>query len=76
MTGNEPAYPGKYKNGGISIDYPGVSIREYFSVLALQGLSANSDTNSWTAEAIAKVAVASAEALIKELSKPKDEGII
>ena len=54
----------------------GLTKREYFAGLAMQGLSGHPGTGSWTAERTATVSVMYADALLKELDKPKSEEII
>lgn len=51
----------------------GLTKREYFAGLAMQGLSGHPGTGSWTAERTATVSVMYADALLKELDKPKSE---
>jgi hypothetical protein len=63
---NEPAYP--------NIQLPslkGLTKREYFAAMALQGIIANKDGLDIKIERIVKSAVDTADALIEELNKTK-----
>lgn len=48
---------------------PGLTKREYFAGLAMQGLSAGDIENMYTCDDIAGIAVTQADALLKELEK-------
>jgi hypothetical protein len=63
---NEPAYP--------NIQLPslkGLTKREYFAAMALQGIIANKDGLDIKIERIVESAVDTADALIEELNKTK-----
>ena len=61
---NDVAYPVVMPNGEL---YPGLTKREYFAGLAMQGnISASRD---WTYTQEAEAAILSADALIAELNK-------
>ena len=63
---NEPAYP--------NIQVPsleGLTKREYFAAMALQGIIANKDGLDIKIERIVESAVDTADALIEELNKTK-----
>jgi hypothetical protein len=47
----------------------GLSKRELFAAMVLQGIQSNPGCDDWTHVEIAKFAVTSADALIEELSK-------
>ena len=47
----------------------GLTKREYFAAMALQGFTANTHSIKWLPEEIAKDAVTHADALIAELAK-------
>lgn len=77
---NLPAFPQPIAecNGGLSetMDYNNLSIglskREYFAGLAMQGLASHPSVKfSTTAENFSKYSVAMADALLLELSKPQ-----
>ncbi len=66
MNGNEPYNPVMHSDG----TFKGVSIRENFAALAMQGIVSNAqmiDTANW--DWLAKASVAAADALIAELNK-------
>ena len=68
-NGNNTAFPSdihRYTDGAFTK-------REYFAGLAMQGLSGHPGTGSWSAERTATVSVNYADALLKELDKPKSE---
>ncbi len=60
-NGNDAAYPNNMKP-----DY-GLSKREYFAAMAMQGLCA--DSSMTKSQSIASLSVACADALIEELNK-------
>lgn len=70
ITGNEPVHP--YLNPVGMIDTPGLTIRQHFAGLAMQGIIANSpdwtDTDAAT-DYISKAAVKLADALLKQLNE-------
>lgn len=76
----DPAFPKLPLNqGDQGISYPGLSKREYFAALAMQGLRAAALSDQitgtepgrklWSSKGIAEQAVWDADALIGELSK-------
>lgn len=74
ITGNEPAMPyavgGKTLNGADDYIADGLSIREYFAALAMQGYLSGYPNYEPEPEEVAKRAVSIANALIAELNKP------
>lgn len=69
-NGQQKAHPFINKNGDAE---QGLTKREYFAGLAMQGLSGHPGTGSWSAERTATVSVNYADALLKELDKHKSE---
>jgi len=76
---NEPAFPDpfrandpeKYKTE--PMDMPtGLTKREYFAAMAMQGILANTSEEFINSSAIANVAVRCADALLLALSKPEN----
>jgi len=69
---NECAYPVLETEIGINF-HAGLTKREAFAMAAMQGLLANSESNSWSEEQwyeqFSKQAVNHADALLKELEK-------
>jgi hypothetical protein len=63
---NEPAYPNKQ-----TPSLKGLTKREYFAAMALQGIIANKDGLDIKIERIVESAVDTADALIEELNKTK-----
>ena len=63
---NEPVYPNKF----VPILY-GLTKREYFASMALQGIIANKDGLDIKIERIVESAVDTADALIEELNKTR-----
>lgn len=65
--GNEPDFATQYEDEG----QIGLSKREYFAAIALQGILANSEytKDGWNWKAIAGDAIDIADALINELNK-------
>ena len=64
IAGDKPAFP------GLSIEArTGLSKREYFAGLAMQGLFADPGTVGNSSEDMAKYAVKAADALLAELNK-------
>jgi hypothetical protein len=63
---NEPAYPNKQVSS-----WEGLTKREYFAAMALQGIIANKDGLDIKIERIVESAVDTADALIEELNKTK-----
>ncbi len=75
INGSEPAFPTMYEN---SNNTKGMSIREYFAAMAMQGLLANNiyhnpneKSNMVSVPNLAKAATDYADALILELNKQK-----
>tara|TARA_R110002126_G_scaffold50962_2_gene139951 strand:+ start:284 stop:523 length:240 start_codon:yes stop_codon:yes gene_type:complete len=71
---NEPAFakPAFYHpNGGLDSPNEGLTKREYFASMALQGIIANKDGLDIKIERIVESAVDTADALIEELNKTK-----
>lgn len=64
--GDEQAFPAQHQQC-----YGGMTLREYFAGLAMQGLEASPDTTSAAPTDIAKDAVQIADALLAELAKAK-----
>lgn len=73
---NEPAFTGPTDQGYA----PGLTKREYFAAMAMQGLRASkliqstdrlSSTSIWSSKDIAIQAVRDADALIKQLNAPE-----
>lgn len=69
MDSNEPAFPFEFNHSDVNQErYYGLSKREYFAGMAMQGICAtNCEYNSW--EDLAKDAIGIADSLIKELEK-------
>jgi hypothetical protein len=66
-NGNDPAYP---SGNGVSMYQWGLTKRELFAAMAMQGLRACGDPQCpRNSDRIADIAVADADALIAELSK-------
>jgi len=68
---NEPIHTIEYNNNYIS---NGLTKREYFAAMALQGIIANKDGLDIKIERIVESAVDTADALIEELSKTNNNG--
>lgn len=60
-----------HPDGGISHPQDGLTIREHFASMAMQGLLSNVETMEWEIDCIAKDAVNAADALIKALNETK-----
>ena len=72
ITGNEPAMPteyGEYNSVGTLQKGLGLTKREYFAAMAMQGFCADS---SYTVSNIAMTATKVADALIDELNKTEE----
>ncbi len=65
---NDPVTP--IKCGLNDCEYYGLTKREYFAGLAMQGINANKTFSDMTAYAIAIMAVEQSDALLAELAKP------
>jgi hypothetical protein len=68
---NEPIHTIEYNNNYIS---NGLTKREYFAAIAMQGIIANKDGLDIKIERIVESAVDTADALIEELSKTNNNG--
>ena len=71
---NEPAFskPAFYHpDGGLDSPNTGLTKREYFAAMAMQGALANKSAHERTIEMITESAVKLADALIEELNKKK-----
>lgn len=71
MMGDEPAFPtdSEAQIGPGSYHFPGMTKREYFAALALQGLLANSKSEPEDTIHNAIVALRNADTLINKLSE-------
>jgi hypothetical protein len=69
MKANDPAFPIGFDDG--ITQYFGLTKREYFAAMALQGLLATTITEGKTYEHIANTSVWCADALLAELAKEK-----
>lgn len=67
ITGNENAYP--LYGPDVTSSELGLTIRQHFAAMALQGYCANRNTPHRDAEYISMYAVQLADALISELNK-------
>ena len=72
MNANEPAYPGvedfKDSSGIVrKINQPGLTKRELFAAMAMQGIQASCTHEYPNAKSAAQKAVEAAEALLQEL---------
>ena len=65
---NDLAYPVKKVD---TINYTGLTKREYFAAMAMQGIITNKDGLDIKIERIVESAVDTADALIEELNKTK-----
>lgn len=70
-NGNEPAFGHGFSNEYGDFEVPGLTKREYFAAMALQGMLANgSDANtSWDYNVISSHCTKCADALMKALNK-------
>jgi hypothetical protein len=57
------------ESGEPSYNNPGLTKRELFAAMAMQGIQANPDCSGWAHADIAGAAVRAADALIAELNK-------
>ena len=64
FAGDFPAFP---VNSGH--EYSGITKREYFAAMALQGICSNNLHGCQSRDEIAKIAVIAADAVLKELTK-------
>lgn len=76
LTGNEPAFSKAafyHPDGGADSPQEGLTIRQHFAAMAMQGLLSSSD--AWASKSdmpeLAKRSLYAADALIEELNKPK-----
>jgi len=67
ITGNEPI--NGTKNALVCNSFAGLTIRQYYAGLAMQGLLINPETNGKLFFEIANNAIKCADALIEELNK-------
>ena len=69
--GNDWAYPvvEQAVNPEVWNTYPGLTKRELFAAMAMQGLCASLNEGSWSYEQLSEYSVKHADALIKELNK-------
>lgn len=69
--GNKPAYPYEELNGDRTTyqDHFGMTLREHYAGLAMQGAITNPAYEHWTVEQVAELAVRQADALIAALNK-------
>jgi hypothetical protein len=72
--GNELAYPHAESEADYPMGYSqyGLTKREYFAAMSMQGLLANSAIDDWTIIECAKYSVKHADALLEELAKTND----
>ena len=71
-NGNESAFPYLDGDGHLTMSEVGLSKREFFAALVLQGLMANpnvTDLRNYNAYSIADAAVTAADALIEVLNE-------
>lgn len=74
VTGKEPAYPVTNLEVDPKSNFrAGLSMRQYFAAMAMQGLCANSSLEGWIDKDRAREAVYCADALIAELNKTDKE---
>jgi hypothetical protein len=70
----EAAFPFPSFNGPNAVEWgsPGMTLREYYAGLAMQGLLASEtlDYHASSSESLARHAVSKADALLAELAKP------
>lgn len=67
MSANDPAFPYVLRADSDSAEY-GLTKREYFAAMALQGMLSNPDIRG-SNESLAKTSISVADVLIKELEK-------
>lgn len=67
---NDNAFPAEFSDGSFN---SGLTIREYFAALAMQGNLASCTEAFPKAETIAKMSVEYADALIEELNKAEKQ---
>lgn len=79
ISPNQNAYPDggvTHQNGQVEWGQPGLTKRELFAAMALQGMmSAEAPDVEYHADATARRAVGFADALLAELAKPAKEGV-
>lgn len=69
--GNNPINPLEIKSSDESIQFIGLTKREYFAGLAMQSLIVSN--SKWLTEHVAKFSIKMADALLAELEKPKSK---
>ena len=72
---NDPAFPIPHfarPDGHVDYGFSGLTKRELFAAIAMQGILANPDCNAKTYEAYAVDGVRYADALLAELAKPRE----
>ena len=69
---HDPAFPSTSTDGFGCVTTMGLSRREYFAAMAMQGLQASNFENG--SQFIAKIAVEQADCLIKALNTEMEEG--
>lgn len=72
-VGNNPINPLEIKTGNESMQFVGLTKREYFAGLAMQGMLADPNLSDYNPKFIAGLAVDFSDAILKELDKPKNE---
>jgi len=70
-VGNNPINPLEIKSSNESIQFVGLTKREYFAGLAMQSLIVSNP--KWHTDAVARFAIKISDGLRKELEKPKNE---
>ena len=66
---SNPAFPVFNSNGECNGDAGGLTKREFFAAMALQGTCAHPELGNQTAERIAAISLESADALIEALNR-------
>ena len=73
LDGHQPAFPGKLIKRPHEHDedcfFPGMTMREYFAGIAMQGLMSNPQVGIADFDGVAKAAVKVADALVAELHR-------
>ena len=70
ITGNEPVTPLQYLNDNTTYDSYGLTIRQHFAAMAMQGILSSLDNDTpIIGGLLAEYAVKCADALIAELNK-------
>ena len=69
---NKPAFPSQHDDRSHILSHEeGLTKREYFAAMAMQGILAHPEHSKFTAAAIADDAIRQADALLAELEKPQ-----